>query len=29
MESTELYKLQRQDESKLSNVVQENIELKK
>ena len=29
IESTDLYKMQRQDESKLSNVVQENIELKK
>jgi len=29
LESTELYKLQRQEEAKLSNVVQENIELKR
>lgn len=29
IESTELYKLQRQEDSKLSNVVQENIELKR
>eukprot|EP00356_Strombidium_inclinatum_P010689 CAMPEP_0170485444 /NCGR_PEP_ID=MMETSP0208-20121228/4715_1 /TAXON_ID=197538 /ORGANISM="Strombidium inclinatum, Strain S3" /LENGTH=215 /DNA_ID=CAMNT_0010759101 /DNA_START=639 /DNA_END=1286 /DNA_ORIENTATION=+ len=29
IESTELYRMQQQEESKLSNVVQENIELKK
>ena len=29
IESTDLYKMQKQESSKLSNVVQENIELKK
>ena len=29
IESTDLYKMQRQEDSKLSNVVQENIELKR